>query len=75
VTEETEQITVQLDRLSLAALEVLRSDGTGTSDAVCAAIIAAAEHHPEPSRCDVRPLVMDLLYADRLDVLAADAPP
>lgn len=71
----TEQITIQLDRLSQAALNALRSGGTSETDAVRAAITDAAERLPTPA-LDKRPtLIADAVYAERLAALAASAPP
>lgn len=71
----TEQITVQLDRLSGAALNVLRSDGTSETDAVRAAITDAAERVPTPALHKRPTLIADAVYAERLAALAASAPP
>jgi hypothetical protein len=71
----TEAITVQLDRLSQAALDVLRSDGTNTTDAVRDAITDAAERIPEPPSHTRHPRTVDLLYAEQLELLATAAPP
>lgn len=71
----TEQITVQLDRLSGAALNVLRSGGTSDADAVRAAITDAAERLPTPALHKRPTLIADAMYAERLAVLAASAPP
>lgn len=70
----TEQITVQLDRLSGAALNVLRSDGTSETDAVRAAITDAAERVPTPALHKRPTLIADAVYAERLAALAASAP-
>lgn len=71
----TEQITVQLDRLSGAALNVLRSGGTSETDAVRAAITDAAERLPTPALHKRPTLIADAEYAERLAALAASAPP
>lgn len=71
----TERITVQLDRLSRAALNVLRSDGTSDTDAVRAAITDAAERLPTPALHKRSTLIADAVYAKRLAALAASAPP
>lgn len=47
-----DEITVPLDRLASAALEVLIADGTNIPDAVGAAIVDAADKHPEPPGLD-----------------------
>ena len=71
----TEHITVQLDRLSGAALNVLRSGGTSDTDAVRAAITDAAERLPTPALRKHPTLIADAEYAERLAALAASAPP
>lgn len=71
----TEQITIQLDRLSQAALNVLRSGGTSETDAVRAAITDAAERLPTPALRKHPTLIADAEYAERLAALAASAPP
>lgn len=70
-----EQITVQLDRLSQAALDVLRSDGTSETNAVRTAITDAAERLSNPPLYERPVPIADAAYADRLAALLADAPP
>jgi hypothetical protein len=70
-----EQIIVRLDRISQAALDVLRSDGTSDTHAVRAAITDAAERLSNPSLHEQPLPIADAAYADRLTALLASAPP
>ena len=69
------QITIDLDRVSDAALGVLTADGTKVDDAVRSAIIDVAERRPWPG--DTEAQAEDgrrALIGDLLDALS-DAPP
>lgn len=74
-TSKTEQITVQLDRLSQAALDVLRAGGTSDTDAVRAAITDLAERLPDPPLHARSGQIANVRYAERLATLATSAPP
>ena len=71
----SEQITVDLDILSRAALLVLTSDGTTVTKAVRAALVDAAEHHPEPTTRTSRDLRKGETLTDWAARQADTAPP
>lgn len=70
-----ERISVRLDRVSLAALRVLTSDGTSVADAVRAAITEAGERYPEPPVPDEGLPMEGLTYAEWITAQVDAAPP
>ena len=68
-------ISVQLDEVSSAALDVLIADGTTIGYAVRAAIVEAAERHPEPAPLKPNQRRPGETYNEWVARQAANAPP
>lgn len=69
------RITIALNRVGSAALNVLTADGTPAQEAVLAAIIYAAERRPVSLAPEAQAHADRQEYADRLLSLVEDAPP
>ena len=70
-----DQIVIDLDALSSAALRVLTSNGTSVADAIRAAVIEAAERYPEPPAHDSSDRRSGETYAEWIARQVAAAPP
>jgi hypothetical protein len=75
VRQVAEQIIIDLDAISSAALRVLTSNGTSVDDAVRAAVIEAAERYPEPPAHDRSDRRRGETYAEWIARQVAAAPP